>query len=55
MKNQSTISAKRQATGPAEIWELFGCAPCAWLDCYVLDDGRLMVRVMTSTRSVEKS
>jgi antitoxin PrlF len=55
MKNESTISVKGQITVPAEIRKRFGCAPGTRLGWHVLDDGRLMVRVMTSTRTVKKS
>jgi antitoxin PrlF len=55
MKNESTILVKGQTTVPAEIRKRFGCAPGTRLDWHVLDDGRLMVRVMTSTRPVKKS
>lgn len=52
---ESTINAKGQTTVPAKIRKRFGCAPGTRLDWHVLDDGRLMLRVMTSTRTVKKS
>ena len=54
MKNESTISVKGQTTVPAGIRKRFGCPPGTRLDWHVLDDGRLMVRVMTTTRTVKK-
>jgi AbrB family looped-hinge helix DNA binding protein len=55
MKNESTILVKGQTTVPAEIRKRFGCAPGTRLDWHVLEGGRLVVRVMTSNRTVKKS